>query len=132
MARPCPFCGRGSLEARTGQYKFVPPAEIPGGPMVVLEASWEECTECGERLLSPALCRALDEERYKRLGLLSPQQIKAVRENAGLSRAAMASRLGVGEKTYARWESGSSMHNKSSDNLIRLLDKRPRLTAAVR
>ncbi len=37
----------------------------------------------------------------------------------------MAERLGVGEKTYTRWESGRSIQNKSSDNLIRLMDRSP-------
>jgi transcriptional regulator with XRE-family HTH domain len=37
----------------------------------------------------------------------------------------MAEFLGVGEKTYARWESGRSIHNISSDNLIRLVAQSP-------
>jgi transcriptional regulator with XRE-family HTH domain len=43
----------------------------------------------------------------------------------------MASLLGVGEKTYTRWESGRSLHNKSSDLLIRLADRYAEMFAAV-
>ncbi len=35
----------------------------------------------------------------------------------------MANLLGVGEKSYTRWENGRSIQNKSNDTLIRLLDK---------
>ena len=35
----------------------------------------------------------------------------------------MARRLGVGEKSYTRWENGRSIQNKANDTLIRLLDK---------
>ena len=37
----------------------------------------------------------------------------------------MAELLGVGKKTYTRWEAGRSIQNKSSDNLIRLADRHP-------
>jgi phage replication-related protein YjqB (UPF0714/DUF867 family) len=43
----------------------------------------------------------------------------------------MAELLGVGEKTYTRWEAGKSYHNTSSDNLIRLVAQSPELFARL-
>jgi transcriptional regulator with XRE-family HTH domain len=62
----------------------------------------------------------LENERYRRLGLLTPEEILQIRKRVDLSQTEMAEILGIGEKTYARWEAGYSLHNKSSDNLIRL------------
>ena len=69
----------------------------------------------------------MQDEQYRRSGLLTPSEIIDVRKRAGFTQQAMAEFLGVGEKTYTRWESGRSIHNRSSDNLIRLADKHPML-----
>ncbi|MGA2171516.1 MAG: type II TA system antitoxin MqsA family protein [Sedimentisphaerales bacterium] len=120
MAEKCPICGEMALETRVGKYTFVPPPNIPGGPIVIENAQWEECASCKERILSLELEKSLENERYHRLGLLTPKEILSIRERAGLKQKEIAEKIGVGEKTYARWESGHSLHNTSSDNLIRL------------
>ena len=127
MASKCPVCGKAALEKRQGEFHFTPPPEVPGGEIVIADAAWEECGACGEQMLPPALGEALLAERYRRLGLLSPGEIAEIRERLGLTQVAMAEFLGVGEKTYARWESGRSIHNISSDNLIRLVAQNPEL-----
>jgi putative transcriptional regulator len=113
------------MEERHGTYRFEPPPNIPGGTMVISGATWMECENCGQQMLPAALDRKLEELSMLRQGLLLPVQIKSIREKLGLTQTAIADRLGVGEKTYARWESGRSMQNKSSDNLIRLMDRSP-------
>ncbi|MDP6636992.1 MAG: type II toxin-antitoxin system MqsA family antitoxin [Phycisphaerae bacterium] len=127
MAKECPICGERTLELRTGEFRFDPPANIPGGTMLIQDTAWEECTACGEQLLPPELDNALEAEQYKRIGLLGPDKIKDARERAGLTQSEMSQFLGIGEKTYTRWESGRSIHSKSSDNLIRLADRYPEL-----
>ena len=131
MNKQCPNCGSQSRELKHGNYVFTPPPNIPGGPMVVKDATWEECENCGQQLLSPALSRALEELSIQRQGLLLPTKIKAIREKLGLTQTAMAERLGIGEKTYTRWESGRSIQNRSSDNLIRLMDRAPEQFAVI-
>jgi putative zinc finger/helix-turn-helix YgiT family protein len=127
MAGACPICGAESLERRQGEFRFSPPANIPGGEIVVPDATWDECASCGEQILGLDLEAALENERYNRLGLLRPEKIKEVRRRAGLTQTEMAQFVGVGEKTYTRWESGRSVQNRSSDNLIRLADRHPEL-----
>ncbi len=122
MATKCPICGVQTLSPRHGEFQFTPPDNIPGGVMVVPETDWLECSTCGERILSPELSHAIEALRYERLGLLTPEEIKAVRDRTGLSQEEMSKLIGVGDKTYTRWESGRSIQNKSSDNLIRAVD----------
>lgn len=127
MAAKCAICGAKALTVRHGEFRFCPPPRIPGGDIVVLDAEWEECESCGEQIILPALEAALEAERYQRLGLLQPTEIKAIRKRMRLTQTEMAQLIGVGEKTYTRWESGRSIQNKSSDNLIRFADTQPEL-----
>ena len=70
------------MEERSGSYRFEPPANIPGGLIVVPNATWLECENCGEQLLPAALDNALQEQSIKRQGLLLPAEIKAIREKS--------------------------------------------------
>lgn len=122
----CPICGSEALKHMTGEYRFDPPPNIPGGTIVVSATNWLTCHSCGEDILSHDLEEAIDVARYQRLGLLSPGEIRKVRTKTGLSSVDMAHLLGVGEKTYTRWETGRSVQNKANDNLIRFIDKNPK------
>ena len=119
----CPLCGDQTLERKHGEYRFEPPQNIPGGTMIIANATWDACASCGEAILPDELTKAIEAQQYRRLGLLPPLEIRRVRQKTGLSAVAMANLLGVGEKSYTRWENGRSIQNKSNDTLIRLLDK---------
>lgn len=118
----CPLCGNPTLERKEGEYRFEPPPNVPGGAMVIPDAIWNACTRCGEEILPDELTQAIEAEQYRRLGLLTPSEIRGVRQKTGLSAVEIAHLLGVGDKSYTRWENGRSIQNKANDNLIRLLD----------
>ena len=123
MTKACPICGADTLESRQGDFLFEPPQNISGGVITIKGATWQECSSCEEQILSKELEAALEKCRYKLLGLLSPVEIREIRRRTGLNQVEMAQLLGVGDKTYTRWETGKSLHNKSNDNLIRLIDQ---------
>lgn len=107
MTEPqCPLCGAPALIHHEGQYKMYPPPNIPGGPFTVANAKWEACAACNEEILPAALLADLEAQRIERLGYLRPDEIRAVRERAGLTQTEMALFVGVGEKTYCQWEAG--------------------------
>jgi putative zinc finger/helix-turn-helix YgiT family protein len=127
----CPLCGEATLQNMHGEFRFEPPPNIPGGTIVIPNASWRHCSACGENIIPHELDQAVDRERYRRLGLLAPAEIRRVREKTGLSAVDMSHLLGVGEKTYTRWENGRSLQTKASDTLIRLIDKNPEMFALL-
>lgn len=131
MPNECPICGAVALSELHGEFRFEPPDNIPGGVMVFPNASWQECQSCGEQILPPELDRAIDDESRRRQGLLTPREIREIRERTCLSQEDMARLLGIGDKTYARWEAGRSCQNKSSDYLIRLADRNPGLLSVL-
>jgi putative zinc finger/helix-turn-helix YgiT family protein len=125
------MCGDDTLEEKRGEYRFDPPPNVPGGTMVIPNATWLACSHCGEEILPYALNKAIDLEATKRQGLLVPEEIRQVRQRTGLSAVDMAYLLGVGDKTYTRWETGKSIQNKGNDTLIRLLDANAEAFASV-
>lgn len=82
------------------------------------------CNQCGEILFD----RDLDNDKlllaYKayreQMQLLQPEEIKAIREQYHLSQVAFAKVLGLGDKTIARYESGS-LQDEAQNNLILLM-----------
>ncbi|MGD0898450.1 MAG: type II TA system antitoxin MqsA family protein [Thermoguttaceae bacterium] len=127
----CPVCGNDALEEKHGEHRFAPPPNIPGGEIVIPDATWQACQQCGEEILPYALNKAIDLEATKRQGLLVPEEIRQVRQRTGLTAVDMAGLLGVGDKTYTRWETGKSIQNKANDTLIRLLDANAEAFASV-
>lgn len=130
-AEACLLCGNNTLETKQGEYRFTPPPNVPGGPIVIDGACWQSCSSCGEEILTDELTRKIEAKRNQRLGLLTPAEIRKIREKAGVSAKKMAHVLGVGEKSYTRWENGRSLQNRSNDTLIRLLDNNAESFAIV-
>lgn len=82
------------------------------------------CTNCGEKVF----VRELEDDNFKRLydkyrklkGLISPEAIKAFRENYDLSQREMVALLGWGKMTINRYERGS-IPNQSHNDLLRII-----------
>ena len=81
----CPLCAEGTLQIHQGSYSFEPPENVPGGTITIDGTEWFGCDSCNEEIIPDALSKALGAVRYKRLGLLAPEQIRAVRQRTGLT-----------------------------------------------
>jgi putative zinc finger/helix-turn-helix YgiT family protein len=96
-----------------------------GQRRVDVDLEFFRCPECNEEYYSLEQAdlrhrRAVDKARFED-NLLSPNQIKSIREGLNLSQRMFELILGVGEKTCVRWEQGRVCQNVSTDRLIRLL-----------
>ena len=67
----------------------------------------------GRLIRHEAVCRHLE--------LLTPTEIRRIRERHGMSRTAFAEITGFGEATLNRWENGSVIQNRANDRFLRLL-----------
>jgi putative zinc finger/helix-turn-helix YgiT family protein len=81
----------------------------------------DECSNCGEVFLDDDATQKIESARLQAMGRLAPSDIKAFREKLERTQTGMAHLLGLGEKTYARWESGAYIQNAASDRYLRLL-----------
>jgi putative zinc finger/helix-turn-helix YgiT family protein len=91
---------------------------------VQISATIRVCSVCGERIgdnvLDDINLDAAFREYRNAKNLLMPEQIKAIREQYGLTQVAFAKILGLGDKTITRYENGS-LQDEAQNNLILLV-----------
>ncbi len=80
------------------------------------------CDPCDFEFIDHEGERIRTEAIYRHHGLLTPWEIRAIRERRGMSRAAFAEITGLGKATIKRWETGATPQNRANDRYIRLLD----------
>ncbi len=91
------------------------------GEKVSLSVPTWTCSVCGELVADEAFGDPVEKayDLYRRKhGLLSPAEIKAIRERWGLSQVAFATLLGMSQATINRYEQGAIQQQKE-DELIR-------------
>jgi len=92
--------------------------------------SWSKCQNCGEEYLNPKdgnlrdqkLLEALAQDRKKR-GLLTGEEIREIRESFGFTQVEFEKLLGLGAKSFVRWENYKTDQSKSADLLLRAIKK---------
>jgi putative zinc finger/helix-turn-helix YgiT family protein len=102
---------------------------INGEEITVPSASYLKCSKCGEIVLRFQDFKRLHEdavEMYRRKhGLLSADEIRAIRERFNLNQADLARLLRLGANTVSRWESGRNVQTAAMDILLRLIRDLP-------
>lgn len=129
MKQYCPVCGC-EQEIHLVQKEETYPVK---GEATTITATVCVCSSCGEEIMSldhddENLRKAYAKYRSAH-GLLQPEEIKAIREQYGISQVAFARIIGVGDKTVARYENGS-LQDEAINNLI-LLARNPKNFAAL-
>jgi putative zinc finger/helix-turn-helix YgiT family protein len=130
MSKPkhdmCPVCGKGELQPVRGVFK----TQIEGAdghPMTlsVPDVTWRHCGLCSEDLLDDGASQAITRAHRAALNLLTAEEIRSLRQRLGKTQGQMSALLGIGEKTYCRWESGTHFQSEAFDRYLRLLQAAP-------
>lgn len=79
------------------------------------------CRDCGFVFTDEFAEAARHNVVCRHLGVLSPSQIRSMRERYALTRAEFARITEIGEASLARWESGALLQNKALDHYLRLV-----------
>ncbi len=116
----CPICGGEGIATKWNLHAF----DYGSGDSLVelqVRVPVRRCEACefeylddeAERLKHIAIC--------DHLGVLSPDEIRRIREDLGKTRAAFAHVSGLGEASLNRWENGLSIQTHANDRYLRLL-----------
>jgi putative zinc finger/helix-turn-helix YgiT family protein len=120
----CPACGTQMVERR-GTLRL----PVNGEEVAVPSAVHLRCPECGEVVLRFQDSKRLGEDAiaiYRRNhGLLSADEIRAIRERFNLTQADLARLLRLGANTVSRWESGRNVQTAAMDILLRMIRDLP-------
>jgi DNA-binding transcriptional regulator YiaG len=72
----------------------------------------------GEVYLTGEALEIMDKAKARLMGVLLPTEIKELRSRTGMTQREMSNLLGIGEKTYTRWESGRERPSQSLNRLL--------------
>jgi putative zinc finger/helix-turn-helix YgiT family protein len=118
----CTCCGEGTLRSLNRDY-LAPIGE--GQKIKIPNVSMEVCDKCGEEILSLEAAREVDSAIAEYTDRLTPKELTALREGFGLDKTEMSEALGLGGKTYLRWEQGSQYPSRSMGYYLRVLREFP-------
>jgi putative zinc finger/helix-turn-helix YgiT family protein len=118
----CPSCGEATLQTVKRDY-IAPIGE--GQKLRIPSIEMEVCDKCGEEILSLEAAREVDSAIAEHTDRLNPDELTAIRENFGVDKTEMSDVLGLGGKTYLRWEQGSQYPSRSMGYYLRVLREFP-------
>jgi putative zinc finger/helix-turn-helix YgiT family protein len=118
----CLICSEGQLVERDGTFetKYVDRRGVERS-LTVPGVRRLHCDSCNEEILDDAATRQIENARRAAMGLLTAAEIRDLRSRFGKTQVQMSRLLGIGEKTYCRWESGSFIQSVAFDNYMRLI-----------
>ncbi|MBL4761314.1 MAG: type II toxin-antitoxin system MqsA family antitoxin [Gammaproteobacteria bacterium] len=120
----CPICEEGVLAAHNGFEEQEYRGQTGNIPFV-----YSECFACGSEQASTAQARANKRAMlaFKKEvdGLLTGQEIKALRKRYDLTQAQAASIFGGGPVAFSKYESDDVMQSEPMDNLLRVASQIP-------
>ena len=123
----CPVCGEGKVRRTTTTETFT----YKGHRLPIPNYFVYRCSRCKEELLDHGLIQAHQQQirDWQRGidGLLSAEEIRALRKSFGLTQEELSLLLGGGKKAFARYERGSVCQSVAMDNLLRAVQKHPAL-----
>jgi len=119
MMRYCPVCDKEQEMVIIEKQETYPVKGLD----IKVRAHVCTCAVCHEEVWDPDMdddnLRTAYNEYRKIKGLLTPEEIRAIRQRYGVSQTTFAKVLGLGEKTIARYENGS-LQDEAQNNLILL------------
>ena len=128
--KKCGECG-----GRMAQSFEAISVDLRGETITVVGIDHGRCSQCGEAYLDLEATERLQQDAVRQLrearGLLTPAEIRGLRDSLELSQAGLEELLGTGPKTVVRWEKGTVFQSVTADKLMRLLVTKPELAAVL-
>ncbi|HWX21136.1 MAG TPA: helix-turn-helix domain-containing protein [Candidatus Binatia bacterium] len=109
---------RGAVKKRTFEV-HIPSLNGEGVAEVVpLEVEIIRDSDTGEEVLTPESLELIEKTKARLIGLLLPDEIKALREGLNLTQEGLSGLLQLGAKTLTRWETGRARPSRSMNMLL--------------
>lgn len=86
---------------------------------IMVPVEWDK--DAQDWVLTPDAMELIEETKARHMGLLTPAEIRALREQLGYSQEKMSEVLEIGAKTWSRWETGRQRPSRSLNLLLKAL-----------
>ena len=127
----CPECGQREVRPATVAYTTEIQHDGRLYTVQIPDLRVPRCGVCGELVFDTRADEQIAQELRSQLGLLSASQIRANREELGLSQRQLAERLGVAVETISRWETGALTQSRAMDRYLRVYFGVPAVRVAL-
>lgn len=112
----------GWVPTRTTAKVPIPTADGGGiAEIIKVEVDAWRDPETNEVYLDNDTTDQLDRVKARHLGILAPEELKALRQALELSQKELSALLQIGEKSWTRWETGRERPSRSMNVLLRAL-----------
>ena len=111
---------------QTTKYTVMAPASGDRAPEAIAEIDVKYfIDEDGDEILTPESLRQIDEIRARHHGILSPEDIRNLREqDLKLTQSELSDLIGCGKKSLSRWENGKGRPSPIVNLVLRALKDR--------
>ena len=107
------------VRIRTRVPVHIPTADGKGiVETLMVEVEADQDPKDGEIYLHGETLAELDRIKARHMGILLPAEIRELRERLQMTQAEMGDLLGIGEKSYSRWETGRGRLSHSINKLF--------------
>lgn len=116
----CPSCG-GSNVSTANKLEHFQYGDKENAPMLSALVCVYHCVSCDFSFTTEDASELRHEAVCRYLGVLTPHEVRKVRERYELSQSDFADLSKIGKASLARWESGVLVQNHANDNYLYLL-----------
>jgi putative zinc finger/helix-turn-helix YgiT family protein len=117
----CPECEHGHLVPFTRDEEFDYDMGDETIKVVAKDVPVERCDSCGMIASGPAAAKVRHEAVCRAARILTPSEIKALRDKFGWSQQHLADLTDFGVATISRWERGRLLQNRSNNKVLQAI-----------
>ena len=116
----CPSCGAHDVSSTT-ELEHFRYGDKEDAAMLSASIQVHHCASCHFSFTTEDAAERRHEAVCRHLGVLTPKEVRGVRESYHLSQEVFSKLSKIGKASLARWESGVLVQNQANDNLLYLL-----------
>lgn len=116
----CPSCGSNKVTS-VSEIEHFQYGDKADSVMLSASIRVHHCASCGFSFTAEDASESRHESVCRYLGVLTPIEVREVREHYKLSQSEFSELSKIGKASLARWESGVLIQNQANDNLLYLL-----------
>jgi putative zinc finger/helix-turn-helix YgiT family protein len=120
----CPSCREGIIRRVTRDYKVTTPNNKSS---TIANLSYEECPKCNDEFFSAEAMERISDKVSEDTDSLTLSDLKQIRLKLQSNMTLLGESLGLGSKTWMRWENGEQNISRSMGYFIRAMAKYPQV-----
>lgn len=116
----CGKCGQNKMHLATVTYATTIEHDGRAYRVEIPALTVPQCGHCNAISIDDEADQQISAAFRREARLLTPEEVRGGREKLGLTQKQFANRLGIGEATISRWETGAQIQQRAMDRFLRV------------